>query len=256
MRKVKIEMAVFTDKGAAKENQDRILMANQVYEKGGGQVSIGLPTMLAVCDGVGSCACGGAAAEFVLRKLAQMDAEEIVTTEQMQAVLDNINKNLVQEKNSLNADDNLFTTAAGLLFAEDKVISFHAGDSRIYRLRGKYLSKITKDHSFAQEMIDAGIFTEDEETMLSMCSTITRCMGDAGFSSPEVREAARGYYDGELYMVCSDGIWTDVSFQRLEELLQGEGSLEEMIEKIVQAALEGGSKDNLSIGLARITAEK
>lgn len=250
-------MAGYTDKGAvAEKNQDRVLMAGLVYKEQGHHAKADIPCVLAVCDGVGGYPGGEYAAEVSLQHLAKQTAAEMNSVERISEALENVNENLIHLKKEIPAYSNMLTTIAGVVFTENKVFSFHAGDSRVYRLRGRYLSKVTKDHSIAQEMIDMGLIQENYDEILAACSTITRCLGDRTYGLPHVQPLALHYLPGEIYMVCSDGIWSAISFDKLESLLLTKGTLSEIADRIVKAALEGGSKDNLSICLGRVVIDE
>lgn len=256
MSQVKMEMAVYTDKGAVREkNEDRILMTDVVYSEGGYHAKAGIPCNLAVCDGVGGYAGGEHAAQFVLEELSKQDVENMDSVEGVLEILEHVNRKLVHMKKNKNAYSNILTTVAGIAFTEHKIISYHAGDSRVYRLRGKYLSQITKDHSMAQEMIDCGMIKENQEEALAGCSTITRYLGEEMVAPPVVTEVGSRYLDGDLYMVCSDGIWSAIPFETLEEILTKKSTLSELAKEITEAALKGGSTDNLSVCLAKVVTE-
>lgn len=252
----RIEMTLYTDKGAVDEkNQDRVLFQDAVYEEGFYQGDTIFPCIAAVCDGVGGYAFGERASGCITKYLASSQQSQWETKENLAALLNEAAVNLLELKQSNPENSRMLTTIAGIALMEDKVLVFHAGDSRVYRLRGQYLNKMTKDHSLAQEQIDSGNFQGDPEQALAECSTITRCLGKADSFPPEVSEYQLPPQKGDLYMLCSDGIWSALSFDQIENIMCSNPDLSDIAAELSQTALEQGSLDNLSVCLIRVTEE-
>lgn len=132
----------------------------------------------------------------------------------------------------------------------------HIGDSRIYRLRHGKLSRMTKDHSMLQVMLDAGIITEEEAETHPQRHVITRALGFSRDESektlPDIREPIRGK-NGDRYLICSDGVTDMLSDSRIESLMsQGKNAMD-CAEMIYQEALNAGGRDNTSAIVIEIT---
>jgi len=78
------------------------------------------------------------------------------------------------------------------------------GDSRIYRLRGKQLTRLTTDHSLVQEMLDNGYISEEEAQLSASRNLITRALGIADTVEVDVIEET--FENGDVYLLCSDGL--------------------------------------------------
>lgn len=248
-----VEMAAYTDAGAAEEkNQDRVLLNNETFEEGYHQKISEIPCMAIVCDGVGGYAFGEKASESIVHSMAAMDIKSLTTQEEISEALRKANDTLLQLKTTNPDYVNMLTTIAGLVLQEDKVLVFHAGDSRVYRFRGSYLTKLTRDHSLAQEMIDCGMIGENPEEALAACSKITRFMGGEGIPAPQVQEFDLPPQPGDLYLLCTDGIWSALTLDQMEDILTAETELEDMAAELAQTAIEQGSLDNLSVCLIRV----
>jgi len=127
----------------------------------------------------------------------------------------------------------------------------HAGDSRLYRYRAGHLEQITRDHSFSQELLDAGMVTEEEARVLPAKNLVTRALGAAVDLEPEVR-----VYDaqaGDLLLLCSDGLTEMITAYEIDGLMaMHDEGLDVVAHHLVDMANEAGGRDNISVVLVRV----
>lgn len=143
------------------------------------------------------------------------------------------------------------TTIVTTLFYDNKIAVGHIGDSRLYRLRNDCLEQITKDHSFVQELIDKGLYTEVEARSSSQKNVVTRAVGIAPTIEVEVNEHRTQPED--LYLMCSDGLTDLISDEDVQKIMLLFGSdMVGMAEQLIEIANASGGKDNISIILIRI----
>jgi serine/threonine protein phosphatase PrpC len=146
------------------------------------------------------------------------------------------------------------TTAALLVFdqaAGGRAEALHAGDSRIYRLRGQSLRQITRDHSIAEY---AGIRDEADLPHIFR-GVITRAVG----LSEEValEGTAVDVEPGDLFLLCSDGLTRMLDDERIRSLLTRQpGGLREVAADLVAEANRAGGHDNVSVILVRVDADR
>lgn len=143
------------------------------------------------------------------------------------------------------------TTIVATLFYDNKIAVGHVGDSRMYRFRNAALEQMTKDHSFVQELIDKGLYTEAEARLSSQKNVVTRAVGIAPTVEVEVNEHQTRSED--LYLLCTDGLTdlvTDADVQKIMRLFGSD--LAGMAGQLIAMANAGGGKDNISIVLIRI----
>ena len=143
------------------------------------------------------------------------------------------------------------TTIVITLFHGNRVIIANVGDSRIYRLREKKLTQISKDHSLVQEMLDNGYISEEEAQMSASRNLITRALGIA--DQVEVDVTQDTVEDGDLYLLCSDGLTDLVTDDEiLQLLLLYKDDLKSGCQELISMANEKGGKDNISVILAGV----
>lgn len=127
----------------------------------------------------------------------------------------------------------------------------HAGDSRLYRYRDGQLEQLTRDHSFSQELLDAGMVTEEEARLLPAKNLVTRALGAATDVEPEVN-----LFDleaGDLLLLCSDGLTEMITPYEMDGLLSlHEDGLDVVARHLVDMANEAGGRDNISVVLIRV----
>lgn len=143
------------------------------------------------------------------------------------------------------------TTLVACCFYRGHLSVAHLGDSRLYRLRGRDLLRLTKDHSLLQIQIDAGIISEEEARYAENKNLVTRALG----VEPEI-EIDIGEYEvspGDLYLLCSDGLNDMLDDTEIRDaLLAIEGGLDQRARHLVNLANEAGGRDNISVVLVEV----
>jgi serine/threonine protein phosphatase PrpC len=142
------------------------------------------------------------------------------------------------------------TTLTVAYVGEDDLAIAHVGDSRFYVLRDGALEQLTEDHSLVGELVRRGQISAEEAEDHPQRSIITRALGIEGevvvdhFSWP-VR-------DGDVFLLCSDGLTGMVSDARVAEILVQAPSLAVAAQQLVAAANEAGGRDNITVVLFRV----
>lgn len=146
------------------------------------------------------------------------------------------------------------TTLVVALFHDNKVIVAHIGDSRLYRLRDDDFQQLTKDHSLVQEQLDIGMIMPEQARLSTNKSLVTRALGIEATVEPELYD-----YDtdeGDIYLLCSDGLSDMVSAEDIGMTLQTSGAdIRLCARQLVQMANDRGGRDNVSLILVRVLSE-
>jgi protein phosphatase len=136
-------------------------------------------------------------------------------------------------------------------FHHGRVLLGHIGDSRVYRLRGGRLERLTSDHSFLNEQLATGQFTTEELRRSQSRQLVTRALGVSEEVVPDFSE--QEVEVGDVYLLCSDGLHDlveDADIGQALELLQP--NLELMAETLVAMANDHGGRDNVSVAVVRV----
>jgi protein phosphatase len=129
----------------------------------------------------------------------------------------------------------------------------HVGDSRLYRLRDGDLERLTQDHSLVEEFVRQGKLTPEEAEVHPQRSIITRALGPE--ADVEVDTYTHPGRDGDVYLICSDGLTGMVSEDVVAQILTERESLEDAAGKLIEAANENGGKDNITVVLFRLESD-
>jgi protein phosphatase len=137
--------------------------------------------------------------------------------------------------------------------ADDDMMSFaHVGDSRAYLIRDGQLSRITNDHSWVFEQVQAGMLTEAEAEKHPLRNVITRALGGALQVSPDASEVASK--PGDVYLLCSDGLTGMLPEQEILRLVsENSDDLERACQELIDRANERGGLDNVTAILVKTT---
>ena len=129
----------------------------------------------------------------------------------------------------------------------------HVGDSRVYVLAGAALSQLTHDHSWVEEQVRAGTMSPSAARQHPWRNVVTRAL--AGGDDPEVDVQEIDPKRGERYLLCSDGLFTAVNDQQIAAILSDQrASLEEICQRLVEAANAAGGPDNITALVLQVDA--
>lgn len=144
------------------------------------------------------------------------------------------------------------TTVVACL-ADDDMMSFaHVGDSRAYLIRAGSLSRITNDHSWVFEQVQAGMLTEAEAEKHPLRNVITRALGGALSVTPDASEVETR--SGDVYLLCSDGLTGMVPEDEIRDIVdKNTDDLEKACQVLIDTANERGGLDNVTAILVKTT---
>lgn len=141
------------------------------------------------------------------------------------------------------------TTIVVGVFLGERLVLGHVGDSRCYRLRHGNLQQITRDHSWLQEQIDAGLMTPQQAAQSGNRNLVTRALGVDADTHMEINEFQVEPQD--LFLLCSDGLTDMVEDHELHLLATAPLSLEEKAALMIDTANALGGRDNISVLLVQ-----
>lgn len=218
---------------------------------------------LLVADGLGGMAAGEVASRTALTKLVQLvldtpdwmldlrQPRNLETVQQRMTErflrIDETIREQAESDATLSGMGTTLTAAANL--GSDLLIA-HIGDSRAYLFRDGSLSQITRDHTLAQAMIEAGVAGYDEPAARSMRHVLTAALGSLGPKNrPDIQRLQVNSNDQLL--LCTDGLTEMVDDKTIASVLHNADSADKACEDLVTVALAAGGLDNVTVVLAR-----
>jgi serine/threonine protein phosphatase PrpC len=242
---LQIKLAVRTDVGRVRAaNEDNQGHAEYYW----GQVFV-------VCDGMGGHVGGAKASTIavnsILEFLARDDARD--PAESLSKAIAFANEQIYATALNQRELKGMGTTCVALLQKETGLWLAHVGDSRAYIYTDGKLFKLSRDHSFVQRLVDQGTILEEDAESHPRKNELTRALGIAGEVEVEVAEVAIFPKKGDLFLLCSDGLYGMTGDTGIQKVLAGAGTLDEKAQLLIDEANESGGTDNITVQLIYVT---
>lgn len=208
-----------------------------------------------VADGMGGAAAGETASQIFAQTADEIFVDAAPGTEQdvlacVQSTFRHANDRILSHVAEHPEHQGMGCTAELLAFTTSGFVIGHMGDSRTYRFREGVLKQLTKDHSLVQDQIDQGLITEEQARTHSMRNVILRAVGVR--PSPALDTLRGPVYQGDIFLLCSDGLTDLVEDSQINEVLKLNGDLGQKSEHLIDLAKKAGGKDNITVVLAEI----
>lgn len=232
---VTVEWGAVTDVGLLRAiNEDAVLMR---------------PPVFLVADGMGGHHAGDVASRLVIEEFARAATAETLLVDDVVSAIHRANAAVVREGSADDGQSGMGTTAVGLVLVDNgpttSWLLFNVGDSRAYRLADGMMKLLSVDHSYVQELVAAGEITETDARTHPNRNVVTRALG--ADDDTEADLWILNTRPGDRYVLCSDGLTTEVADADIEMLLVSEPDPAVAARSLVERALSAGGRDNVSV---------
>lgn len=208
-----------------------------------------------VCDGMGGHAAGSVASRAAVDAIRHyLQDGKITKTDTANALLNAIEfanfrlREMVAQKPELAG---MGTTCVIALIKNAELFVAHAGDSRLYFIRGNDIEQVSRDHSTVQDLIDAGVLTEDEALQSEKRNQITKAIGIFEKVGASVIPQPIQLVHNDKILLCSDGLTTHLSDKEISELINQCEDVQLAASQLVERANHGGGSDNITVQLVQ-----
>lgn len=214
---------------------------------------------LIVADGMGGHAAGREAAEIAVRQIRSALASPVAGAdwpERIAAGFGAAHREVLAGQREPGCQGMGTTAAVAVLDLAAKPARLHvahAGDSRVYLLRGRSLYRLTTDHSLVAQMVRDGWIGEDEAAGHPDSNVVQRAIGQQAAFAPEIQPWSP-LEAGDLVLVCSDGLHGSVPDENIRALALAAGNAAELCHALFAAAVDRQSPDNVTVGCCRLAA--
>ena len=206
--------------------------------------------LFAVCDGMGGEAFGAESSLLAAKTLAVVSPEEF--SHRGARILTEINDRICHLMRVRKT--RIGTTFAGLWLRVNQAGVLNLGDSRVYRLHCGKMEQLSRDHTQTQQLLDMGIVTPEQAAAHPGRHQLTQHLGifpeeliiqpyDTGSFPVEI---------GDQFLLCSDGLTDMLSEPELYRVLSSDFQATEKADRMYQAAVERGGKDNITVILVQV----
>jgi len=249
-------MAVRTDPGKLRSNnEDAVfcdadlglaILADGMGGYNAGEVASGMATTL-LADGLGRAV--GDTGSLVIDDVGTRSAHL-----QLLELIDDANAEIYFAAQSDFRYFGMGTTLVVAWFYDNCLTVAHIGDSRLYRLRGESLVRVTRDHSLLQEQLDSGMITPAQARAFHSRNLVTRALGVEPVVEPEIQDVEVQL--GDVYLLCSDGLSDMVDDGEIAEVLRDLGDDPAIAaDRLVEMANDNGGRDNISVIVVKVRGE-
>jgi protein phosphatase len=204
-----------------------------------------------VADGMGGAQAGEIASRMCAEAFADVDIVHTPPAEALRTTIRSANARILERSRTDPDAAGMGTTVTSALMDDEGTITFaHVGDSRAYLLRDGSLQRLSDDHSLVGELVRAGELSELEAEHHPQRSVITRALGTD--DAVEVDTFTVRAKDGDIVLLCSDGLNTMVPEGTIADLLAAPEPTATIARNLVRAALAGGGEDNVTAIVFRV----
>lgn len=208
-----------------------------------------------VADGMGGHAAGEVASDMAVDIIARQTEGirklgDEAASERMGEAIRSANAAIFERTLAEHDKRGMGTTVTVMVLFARKYLIGQVGDSRAYLLRDGKLAQITKDHSYVQEQVDAGLLTPEQARTHPYSNVITRCVGANEEVVPDI------YYGSirsdDIILLASDGLTGMLDDDHLHQILQSEGGPDTWVDRMIADANRRGGLDNITVVVVRI----
>lgn len=208
----------------------------------------------AVCDGMGGESYGEMASLDALKVLREYDNQNI--RENIYQYINVANEAVCSISNSRRVGTTGTTLA---MFVSDGITAdlLNIGDSRIYIFRNGLLEKCSKDHTQAQDLIDAGVMSEADARKSKQSHILTQHLGipeDEFIVEPHICSNVKLVKD-DIFLLCSDGLTDMITISDIREIIKVncEKTPKDIVSRLIKCALDNGGKDNVTAIIVKVS---
>ncbi len=210
-----------------------------------------------VADGMGGHAAGEVASEMAVHIVAKelgslrglSDGEAAA---RMRAAIRKANAAIFDRTLAEHDKRGMGTTTTVMVLFSRRYLIGQVGDSRAYLLREGELLQLTKDHSYVQEQVDAGLLTPEQARTHPYSNVITRCVGANEDVAPDVYFG--NLEQGDVVLLASDGLTGMLEDNQIATIMSAEENPEGAVNKMIADANRRGGLDNITAIVVRVDA--
>lgn len=229
-----------TDVGRRRQRNEDYLSVNETRH--------GL--LLVVCDGMGGHVGGERASRLAVKQFIEsFESGQGDPRILFQVAVERANASVYRESTTNAEYAGMGTTLVAALVVRDSVMIVNVGDSRAYRWHARRLERITADHSVVEELVAAGRITADQARVHPQRNLITRALGTTERVEPDFYHTELG--PGDAILLASDGLHGMITDEAIAAILAARSRPDEACDALVDAALEAGGDDNVTVALVR-----
>src|SRR4029079_17157133 len=208
------------------------------------------PPLFAVADGMGGAQAGEVASEMAISEFVTDRDADAAAEKQLEQIALAANRKIWEMAQSDSRHAGMGTTLTAAMVDGQQVAVGHVGDSRLYLFRDGQIERMTRDHSLVEEFVRQGKLTPEQAEKHPQRSVITRALGPE--NSVEVDTFRIPAREGDVFLLCSDGLSGMVGDADLAAIIGGGNALDATARTLIEAANDNGGRDNITAVLFKL----
>lgn len=272
MTKTSIKLLAATNVGLVRKNNEDNFVVNKdltqsewLIPSADETVSLGeYGSLLVVADGMGGANAGEVASAIAIETVQEMFTADNLSTvvlspksidDYLVTAIKKADMNICNHAAEDTATQGMGTTIVICWIIGNEAHVAWCGDSRCYVFRNDSFMRVTKDHSYVQSLVDEGKISEEEAFDHPYSNVITRCLGSEERAKPDVRTLTIN--DGDIYLLCTDGLCGLCRDDEIMDIvIDNKDDLYSCRDLLIQAALEAGGYDNVTIAIGKVDIQE
>lgn len=247
--KPKITAIGMTDPGSRNYNEDGFLTITGTWQH-----------IFAVCDGMGGHAAGEVASSLAVETIKEHFLQdrnaELGAGQFLNQAISGANYTIYEDGRANTERAGMGSTCVVALVRGARLSVGHVGDSRAYLVRSGGIRQLTRDHSFVEEMVKAGMITPHEAHTNPQRNVILQSLGRGDGVNVDVSEDAVALRAGDYVVLCSDGLTAVVADQEIAETIERLSEPRLVVEELIELTNRRGGPDNVTVICARYDGEQ
>lgn len=209
-----------------------------------------LPNLFLVADGMGGARAGDYASRAAVRYLKEyIEKSEVPPLKALTLAIEYANEAIYREALEKEELKGMGTTLVAATLIEGTLYVCNIGDSRLYLIRDD-IFQITNDHSYVEELAEKGEIERESPEYLAYKNLITRAIG--ADKNIEIDYFDVELTEGDIVLLCSDGLSNMVDNEKMKEIIDLSSSLEAAAMTLIDKANINGGNDNISVVLISV----
>jgi serine/threonine protein phosphatase PrpC len=206
--------------------------------------------LFVVADGMGGAQAGEVASAIAVEAFEQGLPDSGSPEQRLAETVRKANRRIYERAQADRERAGMGTTLTAAYLDDAALAIAHVGDSRAYLFRGGSLERLTQDHSLVEELVRQDKLTPEQAAEHPQRSIITRALGPE--ADVEVDTRTYTVRAGDVLLLCSDGLTSMVSEERVAQILAESDSLAAAADALIDAANRAGGRDNITVVLCRL----
>jgi serine/threonine protein phosphatase PrpC/DNA-binding response OmpR family regulator len=250
-KKIQVTAWAVSDPGSRNHNEDAFLILKSSRQH-----------VLVVCDGMGGHAAGEVASGLAVETIKSFFTDQekgspsaLDGTQAVYKAIESANLGIFHDAQVNPARDGMGSTCVLALLRGPNLFLGHVGDSRAYLIRGGGIRQLTRDHSFVEEMVKAGMITPHEAHSNPQRNVILQSLGRNEAINIEASTEAVKLLPQDYVLLCSDGLTTVVADQEIAHHVEHLREPRAICEELVRLTNRRGAPDNVTVAVLRFEGE-